>query len=56
MKEASLYYIPFTPGFNNSGYIDTRTISPNATRYTISEDPAMLEYYLHNGNSLMFLK
>ena len=31
-KENSYYEIPFIPGFNNSQYIDTMTISPNATR------------------------
>ena len=58
MTADSWYYLPFIPGFNNSGYLDTKTISANATRenYNADTDPGLMEYYLHNSNGHLAVK
>ena len=53
-EESSTYFIPFVPGFNNSGFLDNKTISANATRsgYTTTQ-LFYTEYYTHNANGLL---
>lgn len=36
--EKSYYYVPFIPGFDQTQYLDNRTVSPNATHYGFDKD------------------
>ena len=53
-KERSTYYLPYIPGFKESGNLDNHTISLNGTHF--GNDKNSSEYFVHNANGHMGLK
>lgn len=54
--EKSYYYVPFIPGFDQTKYLDNKTVSPNATHHGFDKDSTQIEYFLHNANGHMGIK
>jgi alpha-glucosidase (family GH31 glycosyl hydrolase) len=54
----SYRYIPFIPGFNQSGYLDNQTIGLHATHNKDAVEGRLneTEFFIHNANGHMSLK